>query len=210
MLQRRKQGLDMVRNCVDQYRCYDANHGTDIDEIEQTIKNMIINLEEEALAAGTDRRKLVVLIDNFHDLTTTAQQAMGSDKMKYDYLAQRVSDMATRYDIPLITTAEFKKLNGFRRPGLDDIRESVKIKYEAKAILLCYSEVGVKGESAAVYFERQGVPTKQPVFEVSFKKNKMSGFKGRLFYEFYPEMALFEPADMQSSKKYNNLVYSNE
>jgi replicative DNA helicase len=210
MLKRRRHGIDLLRNSVEQYRVYDANHGSDIDDIETTIKNMIINLEEEAIATGKDRKKVVVMIDNFHDLTTTAQEAMGSDKMKYDYLAQRVKDMSTRYELTIITTGEFKKLNGFRRASVEDLRESIKIVYEASAILICHNEVGIKGESASVYFERQGLPNKQPVFELSFGKNKMSGFKGRLFYEFYPEIAYFEPADKQSTQKYRNLIYSNE
>lgn len=210
MLKRRQQGIELLRQSVDRYRCYDATHSTDIDDIEHTIQNTIVNLEEEAVVTGKPRRKLVVFIDNFHDLTTTAPEAMGSDKMKYDYLAQRVSDMATKYDIPIITTAEFKKLNGYRRPSLDDIRESVKIKYEAKAILLCYNEVSLKGESASIYYELQGKSQKQPVFEVKFGKNKMSSFKGRLFFEFYPDIAYFEPADKASTKRYNNLIYSND
>lgn len=210
MLKRRSEGLAKVRNAVDRYRCYDANHGTDIDIIEASIKSMKVQLEESAMMRGEEPKRLVVLIDNFHDLTTTARESMGSDKMKYDYLAQRVADMATRYDIPLITTGEFKKLNGFRRPGVDDIRESVKIKYEAKAILLCYSEVGVKGESASVYYERQGKAEKQPVFEVKFGKNKMGSEKGRAFFEFYPEIAYFELSDSNDRRKYNNLIYSND
>lgn len=210
MIKRRNEGLEKVRSAVDRYRCYDANHGTDIDEIEESVKKMKVQLEETAMLRGEEPKKLVVFIDNFHDLSTTSREAVGSDKMKYDYLARRTSDLATKYDIPVITTGEFKKLNGFRRPGVDDIRESVKIKYEAKAILLCYNEVGVKGESASIYFERTGKPEKQPVFEVSFGKNKMGDFKGRTFFEFYPEIAYFEASDNNDKKKYNNLIYSND
>lgn len=210
MIKRRNDGLRILRQAVDRYRCYDANFSTDVTAIEEEIKRVLVALEEEANLLGIERRRLVVCIDNFHDLNTTDPRALGSDKMKYDFLAQTVSDMATKYDIPIITTGEFKKLNGFRRPGLDDLRESVKIKYEAKAILLCYNEVGLKGESAAVHFQRSGRPEKQPVFEVSFGKNKMGSFKGRLFFEFYPEMAKFDPADQNSSKKYRHLVYGND
>lgn len=210
MLQRREQGLDKLRTAIDRYRAYDANHSTDIDKIEDTIKETLVNLEVEAQNTGVKAKRLIVFIDNFHDLATSAKEAIGSDKMKYDYLAQRVSDLATKYDICVVTTGEFKKLNGFRRPGLDDLRESVKIKYEAKAVLLCYNEVGLKGESASIYFEQQGDSTKKPVFEVKFGKNKMGSFKGRLFFEFYPDIAFFEEADAQSTKRYNNLIYANE
>mgnify|MGYP002514940018 CR=1 FL=1 len=93
-----------------------------------------------------------------------------------------------QYNIPLVCTAEMKKINGDRRPILDDIRECVKIKYEAKAIILVYNEVHYKGESSEIFFNRNGYMMKQPVLELHFAKNKISSFKGRLFYEFYPEL----------------------
>lgn len=205
MLERRAAGLRQLRKMVHCYKAYDQNHGTDVDIIKDTIKRHIVELKE----AG-EKRKVVVFIDNFHDLTTIAKEAQGSDKNKFDYLAQFVSDMATEFDIPIVCSAEFKKLNGFRRPSIDDIRESVKIKYEAKSIMLCYNEVSLKGEGASVYFEKAGDPAKQPVFEVKFAKNKYSKFKGRVYFEGYPEMAYFVEADEESTKRYNNVIYSNE
>lgn len=210
LIERRKQGLETLKQMVHRYRCFDATHSTDIDDIEATIQKTLVDLEEEALITSKPKKRLIVFIDNFHDLTTTSKYAMGSDKQKYDYLAQRVSDMATKYGIPIVTTAELKKINGFRRANLDDIRESVKIKYEAKAILLCHNEVSLKGEASSIYYERQGFHEKQPVFEVKFGKNKMHSFKGRLFFEFYPDIAYFEMCDKETSKRYNNLVYSND
>lgn len=205
MLQRRKNGLKQLRDMVDRYKAYAQDHNSDVEEIEATIKSHMLALKE----AGENKR-IVVFIDNFHDLSTNAREAQGSDKNKYDYLASYVSDMATRFDIPIVCSAEFKKLNGFRRPSIDDLRESVKIKYEAKSVMLCYNEVSLKGEAASVYFEKTSEATKQPVFEVKFAKNKFSKFKGRVFFEGYPEMAYFIEADAEATKRYNNVIYSNE
>jgi replicative DNA helicase len=193
MLIRREAGMRKLRSAIDSYRCYDANFSTDFETIYNEIKRMKVLLEEAGDGLETDH-----------------PDARGGDNQKYTWLAKHVSDMATEFDCPLITTAEFKKLNGFRRPGVDDIRESVKIKYEAKAILLCYNEVSLKGEAASIYYERKGSPAKQPIFEVKVGKNKFGSFKGRLFYEFYPELAFFDEADKQTAKKYNNVIYSNE
>lgn len=205
MLQRRSAGLKRLRDMVNCYKAYDNSHSSDIEDIRETIMRHMVLLKE----AGEDRR-IVVFIDNFHDLTTQAKEAQGSDKNKYDYLASFVSDMATKLDIPIVCTGEFKKLNGFRRPQIDDLRESVKIKYEAKSVMLCYNEVSLKGEAASVYFEKAGEAAKQPVYEVKFAKNKYGKFKGRVFFEGYPEMAYFVEADDASSKRYNNVIYSNE
>lgn len=205
MLERRANGLSALRTMVDSYKAYDQNHGTDVELIKETVKRHIVEIKQ----AGEDRQ-VVVFIDNFHDLTSTAREASGGDKNKYDYLAQFVSDMATELDVPIVASAEFKKLNGFRRPSVDDIRESVKIKYEAKSIMLCYNEVSLKGEGASVYFDKGNDPEKQPVFEIKFGKNKYSKFKGRVYLEGYPEMAYFVEADDEATKRYNNVIYSNE
>ena len=128
--------------------------------------------------------------------------------MLFRSIAQWGADLAINYDIPVVCTAELKKLYANRRPALDDIREAVKIKYEAKAILLLYNEVHYKGESSDVYFLRNGNPLKQPVVEVHFAKNKIHSFKGRCFFEFFPEMARLEESDAMATKTYNSLIFS--
>jgi replicative DNA helicase len=205
MLQRRSDGLKELRGMVNCYKTYDQNMSSEVEKIKEVVKQHIVDLKE----AG-EKRQVCVFIDNFHDLTTDDREAQGSDKAKFTYLASFISDMATELDIPIVCSAEFKKLNGFRRPAIDDLREAVKIKYEAKSIMLCYNEVSLKGESAAVYFEKAGEDEKQPVYEVKFAKNKYSKFKGRVFFEGYPEMAYFIEADEASTKRYNNVIYSNE
>lgn len=205
MLERRKAGLEQLRQMVDCYKTYDSDHSSDVEVIKETVKRHILELKE----AG-EKRKVAVFIDNFHDLTTESREAQGSDKAKYTYLASFISDMATELDIAIVCSCEFKKINGFRRPSIDDLREAVKIKYEAKSVMLCYNEVSLKGEAASVYFEKAGDAQKQPVYEVHFAKNKFSKFKGRVFFEGYPEMAYFIESDEASSKRYNNVIYSNE
>ena len=204
MIKRRNQGMDALVRSIDRYKVYDSSFTAEIEKIEEEVKRHKIEL-----AANGIKKRIVIFIDNFHDLESSNPDARGSDKAKYDFLAQKVSDMATEFDAPIICTAEFRKLNGFRRPTVDDIRESVKIKYKAKSILLIYNEVSLKGESAQIFFNVQGKPVKQPIFEVKFGKNKFTSFKGRTFFYFYPEMAYFESVRQQDAKTFNNLLYSN-
>lgn len=201
MLIRRKRAILGIRNHVDTYRAYDATFSTYIEDIEKEIEDKLIYFDSH----GIDKR-LVVFIDNFHDLNIASTNPK-SDKEKYDTLAQWCSDLAIKHDISIICSAELKKLNGNRRPILDDIRESVKIKYEAKAVLLVYNEVHYKGEGADVYFMKQNVPFKQPVFEAHFAKNKFGTYKGRNFFEFYPEMALIKECDPNAQRTYQQIVF---
>lgn len=203
MIKRRNEGMKDLLGAIDKYHIYDASFSCIIEKIEEEIRRVKINL-----AAAGSKKRIVVFIDNFHDLDSSNPKAMGGDKQKYDFLAQKVSDMATELDVPIVCTAEFRKLNGNRRPSVDDIRESVKIKYEAKSILLIYNEVSAKGEAAQIFYQLNGKPEKQPVFEVKFGKNKYTSFKGRGFCKFFPQMAYFEPATVDDAKYWNNLLYS--
>lgn len=201
MLIRRKQAMLKIRANADKYCAYDSTFSSFIEDIEQEIERKMVYFDSN----GIDK-KIVVCIDNFHDLNIMSQPRL-QDKEKYDFLAQWCSDLAKKHNITVICTAELKKLNGNRRPILDDIREAVKIKYEAKAILLVYNEVHYKGDGADIFFMKQGNPFKQPVFEVHFAKNKFGTYKGRAFFEFYPEMAYMHECDPNAQKTYSQIIF---
>ena len=201
MLIRRKNAILNLRSHVGKYRAYDSTFSTFVEDIENEIEEKLIMFDSQ----GIDKQ-LVVCIDNFHDLNISSQPGL-QDKAKFDFLAQWCSDMAIKHNIVMICSAELKKLNGNRRPMLDDLRESVKIKYEAKAVLLVYNEVHYKGDSSDIFYMKSGSPFKQPVFEVHFAKNKFGTYKGRAFYEFYPEMAYMKECAPQVQKTYSQIIF---
>lgn len=201
MLIRRKKALIALRNMTDKYRAYDSSFSTFVEDIGDEIVKKLIYFDEHQI-----NKKLVVFIDNFHDMDIRDQPNL-SAKDKFDTLAQWCQDFSTKYNITMICSAELKKLNGTRRPQLDDMRESVKIKYAAKAVLLVYNEVHYKGEGANIYYSINNNPYKQPIFEVHFAKNKYGTYKGRNFFEFYPDMAYLKESDPQAQKTYTSIVY---
>ena len=201
MLIRRKNAILNLRANVGKYRAYDSAFSTFIEDIEKEIEEKLVFFDANGI-----NKKIVVCIDNFHDLNIASEPRL-QDKEKYDKLAQWCSDLAIKHNITIICSAELKKLNGNRRPILDDIREAVKIKYEAKAVLLVYNEVHYKGDGADIFFMKQNNPFKQPVFEVHFAKNKFGTYKGRAFFEFYPEMAYMKECDPVAQKTYSQIVF---
>ena len=201
MLIRRKNAILNLRANVGKYRAYDSMFSTFIEDIEKEIEEKLVFFDANGI-----NKKIVVCIDNFHDLNIASEPRL-QDKEKYDKLAQWCSDLAIKHNITIVCSAELKKLNGNRRPILDDIREAVKIKYEAKAVLLVYNEVHYKGDGADIFFMKQNNPFKQPIFEVHFAKNKFGTYKGRAFFEFYPEMAYMKECDPVAQKTYSQIVF---
>lgn len=186
MLAKRKEVLLDLRSKSDRYIAYDSSFSSFAEDIEEAVQNLLVSFEANGLA----HKKIVVCIDNFHDLLLRDRPNLAEND-RFNELASFCSDMATQYDIPVICTAEFKKLNGNRRASLDDIRQSVKIKYEAKAVILAYNDVHYNGDQAEVYHVDRN-NNKGPIFECNIAKNKFGSYKGTLFYKFYPELVQFE------------------
>ena len=201
-----KSAMNQMRKASTHIRISDSVKGTDIEYVEKIIQDTLAIFEKIKADTGIEK-KLVVTIDNFHDLTSTNPESKGDENTKYEYLAGHISDMATKYKIPIVCTAELQKLNGHRRPLLDDIRSASKIKYRAKSILLIYNEVSVKGEASSIFYTVQGQSGKKPVFEVAYAKNKYTAFKGRHYFLFQPEYVKFVCANDENERKFNAKIY---
>lgn len=200
-LERREKALNEIKQLSDRFGIRDSlynGEGADIESIEQSIKNIKMSLPDDV--------RICLFIDNFHDLNSKTIARSDSEAKRYEYICEKLTSLANNYDMAIVCTAELKKLNGNRRPTIEDVRESVKISYEAKAILLCYNEVGLKGENANIYWDDPGKEGKQPVLEVHFGKNKLSSFKNRLFYSFWPEMSRLEETSPDGAKLFRGKI----
>jgi replicative DNA helicase len=217
MIQRRTDGITKLKAAKDRYRAIDSTFVepttgkpvSDIDALDALVQRYKIALLEESKLRGLpEPRKLVLLVDNFYDLTTSAPEAQHSENARYDYLAVRIDQISQQHECCIITTGEFRKLNGFRRPQVDDLRQTIKVVYKAKAILLVHNDVSLRGEAASIYYERAGNSAKQSILEIKIGKNKFTSNKGTLFFEMYPECAYFDPAPEDDSKRYLQMIYS--
>lgn len=197
---RRQMGINALKEAIKYFKIIDSTQGSSIQFIEEQAKRHKLQLQ-----MVDESYKLVLIIDNFHDITVDGQ-SFRNENSKYDFIAGELSKICTQLDIPIICTAEFRKLNGNRRPTVDDVRETVKIAYEAKAIMLCYNEVSLRGEAANIYWQRPDVEYKQPVLEVKVGKNKYSSFKNRIFFEFIPEMSYLKEVPPEGAKRYNQMI----
>lgn len=203
LMERREKGIESLFGSVNYFKMIDSTKGDTIEYIEEEIQRHII-----ALKNIDPTYRLVVFIDNFHDIGVKSVH-FNSDTAKFDYLPQELSRMCTVYDIPLVCTAEFRKLNGNKRPTVDDIKEATKIGYEAQVILLCYNEVGHRGEAASIFWEDGAKPNeKQPILEAKVGKNKQGSFKGRIFFEFIADMSTLVEVSKEKTMIYNQMITS--
>ena len=189
LIQKREAGVQALKDNVEYFTMRDSNKGYSIEYIEETVREYTRILE----MAYPEKYQVVIFVDNFHDIQVTDDRYF-EDNARFDYVADQLTEIANTYLIPVLCSAEFRKINVHKRPQIDDVKSSGKIAYEAKAIMLLYNEYGTKNESADIYWEladsrNPEAVRKMPIVEFDVAKNKMSSFKGTHFMEFIPEMA---------------------
>jgi len=178
VMERRNRGLEKLYRMVDRFGMYDAGIvGSSIESMEQKIKELKLSLPEDT--------RMMVCIDNFYDITSDHRAHQSDDSAKYEYHASEIKRWYKQYNIPVLCTAELRKLNSNRRPTPEDLRDTVKLSYVANWIGLLYNEVGIREDGAQLYWLSDDVDQKMPVIELRFGKNKLGSFKGTKFLSLF-------------------------
>lgn len=205
LIARRSVGVQKLKDNIDTFKLIDGATGTSIEHIEEVTLRHIEQLKER----HEEKYKLVLFIDNFHDVTVEARININDEQSRWVYIAEKLSRLCSIYDISIICTAELRKLNGDRRPRMEDLRETIKLEYEAKAILACYNEVGLKGEMADICYMRENEEkqiVKCPILEVKVVKNKFSSYKKRMYLSFIPEFSQLNEVDKEQASQYDRAI----
>ncbi len=138
-------------------------------------------------------KQVIFFLDNFHKLSDEASK---EERIRFKHASGRIHAMKNRLHITAICTMELKKfmgINGMKRPQLSDIAESKQMEYDNNMIGMLYNDVHSRRDAAEAIWieEKNGGIVKKPIVEIDIQKNKITDFKGTLYYKFSPEHSLF-------------------
>lgn len=208
-LLKRQEGLDNLRNKSNRFKIEDSVRCTTLKDIEEYIQNAI-----EYIKAIDPNMKLIIAIDSINDIQLDSRYSAKSNNDRIDIVSKEVKHWTVKYNLPIFASTHLRKLNGNRRPTIDDLKESNTLVYEASVIWLVYNDVSANKNAAKVYYaseqETEGaVIEKKPIIELDWAKNKKSSFKGRSFNFFSPEYSKAMECDENITKRYSALIYEN-
>lgn len=165
----------------------DANDGNTIAYAEKLIKYY---------RQKYPKRNIVYVLDNFHKLHDF--ETIGSDeRVRFKKVSNVMKNIATKFHICVITTVEYRKTKHGDHATNADIGETGQIEYDASLIAHLHNEIHEKGKNAKIF--HIGGTTEDPIqlprIEINIGKNKITAFKNRLFYDFFPESSDFVCVD---------------
>jgi replicative DNA helicase len=162
----------------------DVSHGTDLNFAENWIRWTQEKYPD---------KQVLFFLDNFHKLSDDRYK---DERVRFKHASGRIHAMKNRLHISAICTMETRKFLGtsnLKRPMLADIAESKQMEFDNNMIGMIYNDLHARRDSAdAVWIEEiNGENVKKPIVEIDIQKNKITDFKGTLYYKMSPEHSMF-------------------
>lgn len=198
-LRKRQIGLDNLKNNINKLKIEDSTKIKNADDIHTHIKMVLTYLR-----AIDPEYKLIIAIDSINDVRLTYTP---KDNDVLAEIARVVKHWTVEFDCPIFASTHMRKLNGNRRPSMEDLKDSTVLVYEASVVFIVYNDVSENKQAAKIYQVAPNSEFKTPILELDWAKNKKSSFKGRSFCYFRPEYSKAIECDEEAIKRYCALVY---
>lgn len=208
-LNKREIGLENLKNECDKFLIEDANKIKTSTDIVNHIKMVKTFLKSYYTKQGNvekaNKMNVIIAIDALNDIKLDPKVYGRIRKEEAsEEVAKFVKDLSTQFDIPVFASSHLRKLNGNRRPTVDDLREANTLVYEASVIWLVYNDVSKNKQGAKIYWNDNQQPG--PILEMDWAKNKKSSYKGRSFNKFSPNLSQIKECSLKEMEAFENLI----
>jgi len=143
-------------------------------------------------------KHIILCIDSFHKLPDISE-LQGQERIKR--LSNRVKNSATANKISIIAVAEYRKLLPGMEPDNDSLADSRSLSYDADVVIHLYNELHHKDEETAVLIHKDKYGSILPRIKCKFGKNKIAGYEGREFLDFYPASGQYRAVSLEAACK---------
>lgn len=201
-LAKREAGINNLKADSNKLMIVDSSKARTLDEIKAYIMKV-----DNYIKAIDPEMKLVVAIDSIKDIRLDDHYNIKTTNEASDFIAREVKHWTVEFDMPIFSSVHLRKLNGNRRPTLDDLKDSNVLVYEASVIWLLFNDVSKNKQGAKIFHRNENQEEKLPVIEFDWAKNKKSSYKGRTFCYFAPQMSRAAECGPEVVQRFNALLY---
>lgn len=203
-LDKRQDGLDKLKEEVDIFKIEDSNKIKNTTDLKKHLKNMM-----KFVKSIDPDMKIMIAVDALNDVFLD-KEVYGKINDKGDIIAEVakfLKDLTVEFDMIVFTSSHLRKLNGNRRPTVDDLKEANTLLYEASVVWLVYNDVSKNKGAATIYWDDKNADEGiGAVIEIDWGKNKKSSYKGRTFCAFKPYFSKTIELDKNRSKFFEGKI----
>lgn len=201
-LAKREQGLKNLKTNSNKMMIVDSEKVKTLDEMEAYIDRVI-----NYIKTLNPDMNLIVAIDSIKDIILDDHYKIKTTNEASDFIARAVKHWTVKYKIAIFSSVHLRKLNGNRRPIMDDLKDSNVLVYEASVVWLLFNDVSKNKQAAKIFYREEGSDEKLPIIEFDWAKNKKSSYKGRTFNYFSPQYSRAVETPMDALIRFNALLF---
>lgn len=201
-LLKREQGINNLKSNANRMMIVDSSKVRTLDEMKAYIDKVV-----NYVKAMDEEMNVVVAIDSVKDIILDDHYGIKTTNEASDFIARAVKHWTVELNLLIFSSVHLRKLNGNRRPTLDDLKDSNVLVYEASVIWLLFNDVSKNKQAAKLFYREEGNDEKLPLIEIDWAKNKKSSFKGRTFCYFAPQMSRAAECGIDEARRFNALLY---
>jgi replicative DNA helicase len=200
-LDKRERGLNKLISESNLFKIEDTDKIKNHEDLLNHVKNV-----QTYVKSIDPEMNVIIAIDSINDIKLNYNTT--SDNKKSEDIAVFVKDLAVDLDIVVFASCHLRKLNGNRRPTIDDLRDANTLIYESSVIWLLYNDVSKNKDGAKIYWlDKEVESNKGAVIEIDWAKNKKSSYKGRTFCKFKPYYSLTVECSNDENKRFDQTIY---
>ena len=162
MLEKRQSGLDKLKANVNKLKIEDSSKIKNADDIHEHIKMVLTYLR-----AIDPEYRILIAIDSINDVRLTYTP---KDNDVLAEVARVVKHWTVEFDCPIFASTHIRKLNGNRRPTIEDLKDSTVLVYEASVVWIVYNDVSENKQAAKIFQVNPNTDIKLPILEIFWSK----------------------------------------
>lgn len=199
-----KEWFEFTRECVRSGRFILKGHeiGNDLSSLEYWIKHV----------QDTTGRNIVLFVDALNDMKTGNSHTDENERLKFVRVYDWFQSSTELMNYTVLTCAHVTKIGIAKgRPEQSDLSETGKGIYASKIIGMVYSEFdhiksrgGYDSNISMCWIDDEdtdSIDKRKPIVEVSITKNKISSFKGQLFFKHKSDACHITPISQADAMK---------
>ena len=200
-LDKREEGLESLKSESNKLAIFDSQEIRTIDDIYEKARQVYTYIK-----AIDEEMNIIIGIDSLKDIEIPDMKLTTNERI--DMVAEKVKDLSIELNCIVFASMHLRKLNGNRRPTMDDLKDSNTLEYELDACFLVYNDVSKNKQGAKIFYRDSDESVdKKPIIEIDWGKNKISAYKGITFCNFAPDYSKCIECSPDAAMRYNALIY---
>lgn len=194
--QKKKDGIQQLSSLTKRMRIIDESHGeVSIKDFKNIVRKFKIEFVNKPILVAVDTVMGIRSYQKYND--------RGSE---LDDILAELKALVRTENIAIIGTFNLDSKSEVSRPTRESVARIPAFFYQPYVTMTLYADAVINYETPFLEWEWGTTDVMVPIVELDILKNKMNGFKGKVFYRFFDSVAAFRECVEEENENFRAML----